>query len=108
MMSTLHRNTISDRGILFPKATQDDVLSVSLGAICKIDTFYAEEMQKVIKQDDAYKIQSALKKRRKGRRVQYLEKWLGYPESVNSWINNCSTVPSTKYCSPIRPSSCKC
>jgi hypothetical protein len=40
----------------------------------------------VIKQDDVYKIQSVLKKRRKGRRVQYLVKWLGYPESFNSWI----------------------
>jgi hypothetical protein len=48
-------------------------------------TFYAEEIQKVIKQDDVYKIQSVLKKRRKGRRVQYLVKWLGYPESFNSW-----------------------
>ena len=47
-------------------------------------TFYAEEIQKVIKQDDVYKIQSVLKKRRKGRRVQYLVKWLGYPESFNS------------------------
>jgi hypothetical protein len=35
---------------------------------------------------DVYKIQSALKKRRKGRRVPYLAKWLGYPESFNSWI----------------------
>ena len=49
-------------------------------------TFYAEEIQKVIKQDDVCKIQSVLKKRRKGRRVQYLVKWLGYPESFNSWI----------------------
>ena len=49
-------------------------------------TFYAEEIQKVIKQDDVYKIQSVLKKRRKGRRVQYLVKWLGYPEFFNSWI----------------------
>jgi hypothetical protein len=32
-------------------------------------TFYAEEIQKVIKQDDVYKIQSVPKKRRKGRRV---------------------------------------
>ena len=39
-------------------------------------TFYAEEIQKVIKQDDVYKIQSVLKKRRKGRRVQYLVKLL--------------------------------
>ena len=48
--------------------------------------FYAEEIQKVIKQDDVYKIQSVLKKRRKGRIVQYLVKWCGYPESFNSWI----------------------
>ena len=46
-------------------------------------TVYAKEIQKVIKQDDVYKIQSVLKKRRKGRRVQYLVKWLGYPESFN-------------------------
>jgi hypothetical protein len=39
--------------------------------------FYAEEIQKVIKQDDVYKIQSVLKKRRKGRPVQYLVKLLG-------------------------------
>jgi hypothetical protein len=49
-------------------------------------TFYAEEIQKVIKQDDVYKIQSVPKKRRNGRRVQYLVKWFGYPESVNNWI----------------------
>jgi hypothetical protein len=47
-------------------------------------TFYAEEIQKVIKQDDVHKIQCVLKKRRKGRRVEYLVKWFGYPESVNS------------------------
>jgi hypothetical protein len=52
-------------------------------------TFYAEEIQKVIKQDDVYKIQSVLKKRRKGRRVQYLVKWLGY-------VNN-SSVQLGKY-----------
>jgi hypothetical protein len=49
-------------------------------------TFYAEELQKVSKTDDVYKIESILKKRKKGRRVQYLVKWLGYQESFNSWI----------------------
>jgi hypothetical protein len=49
-------------------------------------TFYAEELQKVIKTDDVYKIEPILKKRKKGRRVQYLVKWLRYPESFNSWI----------------------
>ena len=49
-------------------------------------TFYAEELQKVIKTDDVSKIEIILKKRKKGRRVQYLVKWLGYPESFNRWI----------------------
>jgi hypothetical protein len=48
--------------------------------------FYAEELQKVTKTDDVYNIEPILKKRKKGRRVQYLVKWLGYPESSNSWI----------------------
>jgi hypothetical protein len=45
-------------------------------------TFYAEELQKVIKTDDVYKIETILKEK-KG---TYLVKWLGYPESFNSWI----------------------
>ena len=49
-------------------------------------TFYAEELQKVIKTDDVYKIEPILKKRKKVRRVQYLVKWLEYQESFNSWI----------------------
>jgi hypothetical protein len=49
-------------------------------------TFYAEELQKVIKTDDVYKVQSVLIKRKKGRRVQYLVKWLGYPDTFNSRI----------------------
>jgi hypothetical protein len=34
----------------------------------------------------SYKIEPILKKRKKGRRVQYLVKWLEYQESFNSWI----------------------
>jgi hypothetical protein len=49
-------------------------------------TFYAEELQKVIKTDDVYKIETILKKRKKERRVQYLVNWLGYPDTFNSWI----------------------
>jgi hypothetical protein len=37
-------------------------------------TFYAEELQKVIKTDDVYKIETILKKRKKRRKVQYLVK----------------------------------
>ena len=42
-------------------------------------TFYVEELQKVIKTDDVYKIEPIFKKRKMGQRVQYLVKWLGYP-----------------------------
>jgi hypothetical protein len=49
-------------------------------------TFYSETLQKVIKKDDVYKIEMILKKRKKGIRVQYLVKWLGYPDTFNSWI----------------------
>jgi hypothetical protein len=48
--------------------------------------FYAEELQKVFKRDDVYKIEIISKKRKKERRVQYLVKWLGYPDTFNSWI----------------------
>jgi hypothetical protein len=48
--------------------------------------FYAEELQKVIKTDDVYKIEPILIKRKKRRRVQYLVKWFEYQESLNSWI----------------------
>jgi hypothetical protein len=36
-------------------------------------TFYAEELQKVIKTEDVYKIEPILRKRKKGRRVQYFQ-----------------------------------
>ena len=49
-------------------------------------TFYVEELQKVIKTDDVYKIEPILKNRKMGQRVQYLVKWLGYPESFSGWI----------------------
>ena len=49
-------------------------------------TFYSETLQKVIKKDDVYKIEMILKKGKKGRRLQYLVKWLGYPNTFNSWI----------------------
>ena len=40
----------------------------------------------LIKKDDIYKIEMILKKRKMGRRVQYLVKWLGYPNTFNRWI----------------------
>ena len=50
-------------------------------------TFYVKELQKVIKPDDVYEVEKILKKRGRGRNVQYLVKWLGYPNKFNSWVS---------------------
>lgn len=50
-------------------------------------TFYPQELQKIVKSDDVYRIEEVLQKRKKGKQIQYLVKWHGYPESFNSWIN---------------------
>jgi hypothetical protein len=46
--------------------------------------FYREELQKVIKKDNIYRVERIVKERGSGRNKQYLVKWLGYPET--SWI----------------------
>ena len=49
-------------------------------------TFYNEELQKVIKEDDVYEVEKILKKRGKGKNKEMYVKWLGYPTKFNSWI----------------------
>ena len=49
-------------------------------------TFYNEELQKVIKEDDVYEVEKILKTRGKGKNKEVLVKWLGYPAKFNSWI----------------------
>ena len=51
-------------------------------------TFYAQELQKVvITADKLYKIESIVDERKRGKQIQYMVKWEGYPASFNSWIN---------------------
>ena len=47
--------------------------------------FYAEELQKVTKTDDVYKVEKIIKSRKRLGRTEYLVKWMGYPDSFNSW-----------------------
>ena len=54
--------------------------------------FYAEELQKVIKTDDLYKIEKVLMRRKRGANTEYFVKWLGYPEKFNSWVDDISTL----------------
>ena len=50
-------------------------------------TFYDKELQKVLKQDDIYEVEKILKKRGRGRNIQYFVKWAGYPNKFNSWVS---------------------
>ena len=52
-------------------------------------TFYEQELQKITKIDDVFKIEKVLKKRkRKGKNQEYFVKWMGYPTKFNSWVTD--------------------
>jgi hypothetical protein len=52
--------------------------------------FYEQELQKVDKRDDVYRVEKILKTRKRNGQVQYLIKWLGFPDKFNSWTDNVS------------------
>ena len=48
--------------------------------------FYEQEIQKVKKEDDVYKIEHIVKRRKRKGKVEYLVKWQGFPTKFNSWL----------------------
>ena len=48
--------------------------------------FYVEELQKVRKSDDIYKIDKILGEKKENGKVNVLVKWLGYDKKFNNWI----------------------
>ena len=48
--------------------------------------FYAEELQKVHKQDDIYKIEKVSAEKKENGKVKVLVKWLGHGKKFFSWI----------------------
>ena len=55
-------------------------------------TFYEHEVQRVIKVDDVYKIESILNTRKRAGVKEYLVKWRGYPNKFNSWVKETDVV----------------
>ena len=53
--------------------------------------FYAQELQKVTKEDDVYEIEEVVKTRKRGGKLQYFVRWKGYPSKFNSWVDAIST-----------------
>ena len=49
-------------------------------------TFYEAELQKVIKEDDVYRVEKVLRKRKRKGVVEYFVKWKGYSDKFNSWV----------------------
>ena len=58
------------------------VLADYSGEVLK-GTFYPQELQKVIKTDDVYRVEKILKRTKN----RVLVKWRGYPDKFNSWVN---------------------
>ena len=48
--------------------------------------FYAEELQKVQKSDDIYKIEKILAEKKENGKAKVLVKWLGYDKKSNTWV----------------------
>lgn len=59
-----------------------------------IGKFYEQELQKIKKKDDVFRIEKVLKTRGKGDHKQYYVKWLGYPSHMNSWTNELLRNPT--------------
>ena len=50
-------------------------------------TFYEVELQKVIKEDDVYRVEKIFRKRKRKGVVEYFVKWKGYADKFNSWVS---------------------
>ena len=50
-------------------------------------SFYEEELQKVSKTDDLWKIEKVLKTRYRNKKKQVLVRWRGFPEKFDLWID---------------------
>ena len=51
--------------------------------------FYEKEIQKVSKSDqDTYRVEKVIRKRKRNGKTEFYVKWLGYPSKFNSWVSN--------------------
>ena len=50
-------------------------------------TFCEPKLQKIIKNDDVYRVEKILRKRKRKGVVEYLVKWKGYADKFSSWVS---------------------
>ena len=58
-----------------------------------VGTFYESELQKIIKTDEVYKIEKIIRQRKRRGLKELLVKWMGYPDTMNSWVSEKDLVP---------------
>ena len=58
-------------------------------------SFYREEIEPIIKEDDVYLVERVIRQRQRQGVMWVLVKWLGYPETMNSWIPQSEMVSLT-------------
>ena len=56
--------------------------------------FYESELQKVLNEDNVFKVESIIKTRTRNKQKEVLVKWFGYPDKFNSWEQASSIVKS--------------
>lgn len=54
--------------------------------------FYEQELQKIETNEENYKIEKIIRKRKRNNQVEYFVKWLGYPMTFNSWIKSTDII----------------
>jgi len=57
-----------------------------LGSEPVLGIYYEQELAKVVKPDEIYKIEKILKTRKHKGQTEHFVKWLGYPDKFNQWI----------------------
>ena len=50
--------------------------------------FHELELQRIMREDDEYKVDKVLKTRKTGSEKKYFVKWTGYPDSFDSWVTD--------------------
>jgi transposase InsO family protein len=59
-------------------------------------SFYRQEIQPVIKDDDVYLVEHVIRKRKRDGEMWCLVKWKGYPKAFNSWVRQSDMLDVTK------------
>ena len=54
--------------------------------------FYELELQRIIKEDDVYKVEKVLKTKKIASKKEYFVKWNGYLDSFNSWVTDLKVI----------------